>query len=174
MTVTRTALSFLPVRDEPSRNAPCAHAERQAERAAAALEKAEEVCRARQVRLTPIRRRVLEVLYATHKPLGAYEIAERVAPAGRSMAPITVYRALDFLMENGLAHKLASQNAFVGSFHAREAAGITAFLICEDCGGVDEAGTPDLDGAVASLLDREGFAPRAKLVEIVGRCAHCR
>lgn len=167
--MTRTALSLL-----VHRAATCAHAERQAERAKRALAQAEDLCRAHRVRLTPIRREVLETLYATHRPLGAYEIAERLSGSGRRVAPITVYRALDFLTEQGLAHRLASQNAYIGSFHRDSAPQTVAFLICEACGGVDEASAADLDGAVAALLVQEGFAPRTKLLEIVGCCAHCR
>lgn len=167
--MTRTALSFL-----VDRKSTCPHVERQAERAGPALAQAEELCRARRVRLTAIRREVLETLYATHKPLGAYEIAERLGTSGRRLAPITVYRALDFLTEQGLAHRLASQNAYIGSFHRDSAPDTVAFLICEACGGVDEASAADLSETVAALLSREGFAPRTKLLEIVGCCAHCR
>ena len=80
---------------------------------AKALAQAEAICRAHGARLTPIRRKVLEALYATHKPLGAYDLAEILGPKGRRLAPITVYRALDFLMEQGLVHRLASQNAYI-------------------------------------------------------------
>lgn len=167
--MTRTAAS-----KHVSHDAPCAHAERQAARAARALAQSEAICRANRVRLTPIRRRVLEALYATHAPMGAYEIAERLTPSGKRMAPITVYRALDFLIEQRLACKLASQNAYIASFHADNSPETTAFLICETCGGVDEASSPNLSGAVTALLDREGFALRAKVLEIMGRCIHCR
>ncbi|MBZ6077630.1 Fur family transcriptional regulator [Microvirga puerhi] len=161
--------SRLPILQEE----PCAHAQRQAERAARALAQSEAICRAHRVRLTPIRRRVLEALYATHKPMGAYELAEYLTPPGGRMAPITVYRALDFLIEQGLVHKLASQNAYIASFHVDNAPETTAFLICEACGGVDETTSAELTYAVNSLLNREGFGPRAKLLEIMGRCAHC-
>lgn len=138
------------------------------------MAQSEAICQAQKVRLTPIRRRVLEALYATHKPMGAYEIAERLTPPGKRMAPITVYRALDFLIDQGLACRLASQNAYIASFQVDTAPETTAFLICETCGGVDEASSPGLSGAVTALLEREGFAPRAKVLEIMGRCDHCR
>ncbi|MCB8823123.1 Fur family transcriptional regulator [Microvirga rosea] len=168
MAATYTALPPSVMQDEP-----CPHALRQAARAPQALAQSEAVCRAQRVRLTPIRRKVLETLYATHRPLGAYEIAERLTPPGGRMAPITVYRALDFLIEQGLAHRLASQNAYIASFHMASAPGTTAFLICEACGGVDEASSTELTHAVNALLHRDGFAPRIKLLEISGRCAHC-
>lgn len=153
---------------------PCAHASRQAERKARALQQSEAVCRANNARLTPIRRKVLEALYDNHKPLGAYELAESLEPSGRPVAPITIYRALDFLMEQGLAHKLASLNAYIPSFHLESASEITAFLICDACGGVDEITMPELSGAVTALLEKESFKPKTKLLEISGCCSHCR
>ena len=78
-----------------------------------ALAHAERFCAERSQRLTPIRRRVLEVLLENHNPLGAYEIMDRAAASGTRPAPITVYRALDFLRENGLVHRIESRNAFV-------------------------------------------------------------
>lgn len=149
-------------------------AARQKERAARALAQAEAICRAHAVRLTPIRRKVLEALYATHKPLGAYDLAEALDPGGRRIAPVTVYRALDFLIEQGLAHRLASQNAYIPTVRGDSSHEATAFLICEDCGGVDEATSSALAETLADLLKAEGFGARAKMLEITGRCAHCQ
>ncbi len=151
----------------------CAHAAQQAERAGQALADAETLCRAAGARLTPIRRRVLEALYATHKPLGAYDLAELLGPNGRRLAPITVYRALDFLMEQGLAHRLASQNAYVACPREHRSGEAVAFLICERCGGVDELSSPELSETLQCLLGREGFSPNGKVLEITGSCAHC-
>ena len=154
---------------------PCAHAAHQSERADAALAKAEAACRSKGARLTPMRREVLEALYATHRPLGAYDIAEVLARKdGRRLAPITIYRALDFLLEQGLAHRLASRNAFIACPHGHGAGDLVAFLICETCGGVDEMSSSGLAGAIADLLAREGFERQLQVLEISGRCAHCR
>ena len=104
---------------------------------------AEALCAERGERLTPMRRRVLEILAASHKPLGAYEIMDQVARSGPRPAPITVYRALDFLRLNGLVHRIESRNAFVacGRNHGSDA--LVAFLICERCGAVGEAPAAD-------------------------------
>src|SRR6188472_2050822 len=83
-----------------------------------AMAAAQTLCDERGQRLTPIRRDVLAALLASHQPLGAYEIMERVAHSGPRPAPITVYRALDFLRENGLVHRIESRNAFVACVHA--------------------------------------------------------
>jgi Fur family zinc uptake transcriptional regulator len=153
----------------------CAHAAHQSERAGDALASAEAACRAKGARLTPMRREVLEALYATHRPLGAYDIAEVLAGKdGRRLAPITIYRALDFLLEQGLAHRLATRNAFIACPHGHGAGDLVAFLICETCGGVDEMSSSGVSGAIADLLADEGFEPQLQVLEISGRCAHCR
>jgi len=156
----------------------CAHATHQSARAAEAVASAEAACRARGERLTPIRRRVLEALYATHRPLGAYDLVESLGPetagSSRRLAPVTVYRALEFLMEQGLAHRLASRNAFVACPHGHGPQDLVAFLICEACGGVDELSSPPLSRAVGELLARERFKPERQVLEISGRCGHCR
>jgi Fur family transcriptional regulator, zinc uptake regulator len=152
----------------------CAHAAHQSERAGVALASAEAACLARGARLTPMRREVLEALYATHRPLGAYDIAEVLAARdGRRLAPITIYRALDFLLQQGLAHRLASRNAFVACPHGHGAGDLVAFLICENCGGVDEMSSSGVAGAISNLLSGQGFEPRLQVLEISGRCAHC-
>ncbi len=153
----------------------CAHAAHQSERAKGALAKAEAACRTRGARLTPMRREVLEALYATHRPLGAYDLAEVLAQkGGRRLAPITIYRALDFLMEQGLAHRLASRNAFVACPHGHRTGELVAFLICEACGGVDEMSSSGVAGAISDMLAKERFEPQLQVLEISGRCAHCR
>src|ERR1700747_3452501 len=82
-----------------------------------AMAVAEALCAQRGQRLTPIRRKVLAALLGTHKPLGAYEIIERLALTGPRLAPITTYRAIEFLRENGLVHRIESRNAFVACVH---------------------------------------------------------
>jgi len=141
--------------------------------ASSAIAHAEALCAARSQRLTPMRRHVLEALLASHKPLGAYEIMERLADDGRP-APITVYRALDFLRDNGLVHRIESRNAFVACVHNHATSDPVVFLICERCGAVGEAA----GGAVAESLKAScraaGFTPKSPVIEIAGVCSHCR
>jgi Fur family zinc uptake transcriptional regulator len=94
-----------------------------------AIAEAEAVCTTRGVRLTPQRRQVLALLASGHRPLGAYEIMDRLAEQGPRPAPISVYRALDFLMENGLVHRLASRNAFLACVQYHAASENVVFLI---------------------------------------------
>ena len=129
---------------------------------------------ARAQRLTPIRRQVLEALLVSHKPLGAYEIMERLAPQGPRPAPITVYRALDFLRDNGLIHRIESRNAFVACVHNHETSESVVFLICERCGAVGEAASMAVAATLSSAARAAGFTPKSPVIEIGGVCAHCR
>jgi Fur family transcriptional regulator, zinc uptake regulator len=141
--------------------------------ASAAIMHAEGLCAARGQRLTPMRRRVLEALLASHKPLGAYEIIERLAHRGR-LAPITVYRALDFLRDNGLVHRIESRNAFVACVQHHAGGDPVVFLICERCGTVGEATGGAVPDALKASCRAAGFVPKSPVIEIAGICAHCR
>jgi Fur family zinc uptake transcriptional regulator len=153
----------------------CRHAHDHAQHAAGALERAERICRERGLRLTPIRRKALEALHADHRPVGAYDLADRMSPAGgRRLAPISIYRALDFLVEQGFVHRLSTRNAYLACLHGHGADEVVAFLICEACGGVDEDSSPTMKQAVAAIAASRQFQPQHQVVEIVGRCEHCR
>jgi Fur family zinc uptake transcriptional regulator len=141
--------------------------------ASTAIAHAESRCAARAQRLTPIRRQVLEALLTSHKPLGAYEIIERLAGDSRP-APITVYRALDFLRDNGLVHRIASRNAFVACVHNHAGDDLVVFLICERCGAVGEAPGGGVAEALKASSRTAGFSPKSPLIEIAGICSHCR
>lgn len=155
-------------------DASCRHARDRAAEAEDALVRAEAICKERRLRMTPIRRAVLAALYATHKPVGAYEIIDMLGPQdGKTHAPITIYRALDFLMEQGFVHRLASRNAFIACPHGHGPKDLVAFLICERCGGVDERCSPPLSQALERMLDAEQFRPRHPVLEISGLCGHC-
>jgi len=139
----------------------------------AAIAHAEKLCAARAQRLTPMRRHVLEALLASHKPLGAYEIMERLADQSRP-APITIYRALDFLRDNGLVHRIESRNAFVACVHNHAGEDPVVFLICERCGAVGEAPGGAVAGTLKASCRAAGFAPKSPVIEIAGVCSHCR
>ena len=141
--------------------------------AADALAHAEALCVKRGERLTAMRRHVLEVLAASHKPLGAYEIIDAAAKAGPRPAPITIYRALDFLITNGLVHRIASRNAFLACVHHHASGALVAFLICEDCGTVGEAPSAEVGDKITTAAHSAGFTPKMSVIEITGLCAHC-
>ena len=141
--------------------------------ASAAIAHAEAQCAARAQRLTPMRRQVLQALLASHKPLGAYEIVERLAQKNRP-APITIYRALEFLRDNGLVHRIESRNAFVACVHNHGGDDLVVFLICERCGAVGEAPGGAAAEALKAWSRAAGFSPKSPLIEIAGICSHCR
>ena len=89
-------------------------------------------------------------------------------------APITVYRALDFLMENGLVHRIESRNAYLACAHDHDATSMVAFLICEHCGSVGEIPATLVAQGVNAAARASGFAPKMSVVEIAGTCAHCQ
>jgi Fur family zinc uptake transcriptional regulator len=140
----------------------------------AAIAHAEAQCTTRAQRLTPIRRQVLEALLASHNPLGAYEIIERLAQKNDRPAPITIYRALDFLRENGLVHRIESRNAFVACVHNHAGDDLVVFLICERCGAVGEGPGAAFAEALKTSSRAAGFSPKSPVIEIAGICSHCR
>jgi Fur family transcriptional regulator, zinc uptake regulator len=142
--------------------------------AADAIADAEARCAEQGLRFTAIRRQVLEVLLSDHRPLGAYEIMDRLAEGGPRPAPITVYRALDFLLEHGFVHRITSRNAFAACLHKHAGNDSVVFLICERCGAVGEAPSQGVTQAVNKAAAAAGFSPKAPLVEVSGICAHCR
>jgi Fur family transcriptional regulator, zinc uptake regulator len=139
-----------------------------------ALQHAERVCELRAQKFTPIRRQVLEALLSSHRPLGAYEVIDELSKSMPRPAPITVYRALDFLMENGLVHRIESRNAFLACAHDHDAAAMVAFLICERCGSVGEIPAAPVAQSLNAAARATGFAPKMSVVEITGICAHCQ
>src|SRR5580698_275290 len=141
--------------------------------ASSAIAHAEAQCAARAQRLTPIRRQVLEALLASHKPLGAYEIIDHLAGDTRP-APITVYRAPEFLLDHALVPRSESRSAFGACVHKRAGEDLVVFLICERCGAVGEAPGGAAAEALKASSRAAGFSPKSPLIEIAGICSHCR
>ena len=137
-----------------------------------ALEMAEEICQRQQKRFTDIRRRVLELVWSQHKPIGAYELLELLQKDGRA-APPTVYRALDFLQQLGLVHRLASPHAYVGcTVPGAPHAG--PFLLCEACHSLAEMDVPSITTAIEESALESGFSTKRHTIEIMGLCPSCR
>ncbi|MDZ7751911.1 MAG: transcriptional repressor [Gammaproteobacteria bacterium] len=141
-------------------------------RLAGIMEQAEALCRERGVRLTPQRRTVLELVCAAERPMSAYDILDLMRSSISNPAPPTVYRALDFLLEQGLVHKLESIHAFVGCSHP-DHPHASQFLICADCGDVSELEDPAIARSLRAAETASGFAPKRRVVELIGSCARC-
>lgn len=128
------------------------------------------------LQLTPLRQRVLEIVASSHRPAGAYDVLaalqkERAAEGARA-APPTVYRALEFLVAQGLVHRIERLNAFVACFAGGEGHR-GCFLLCEICGAATELHDPALTEALDGAAARAGFKARRETVEISGVCATC-
>lgn len=137
-----------------------------------ALQEARELCRRAGTRLTPIREQVLQLVWQSHKPLGAYDLLAELGGKGRPAAPPTVYRALDFLQGMGLVHRIASLNAFIGCPHPDQPhSGL--FLICQDCRIVLELPAPEVDQAIRRTAEQQGFQLERMAVEVSGQCPRC-
>ena len=133
---------------------------------------AERLCRERRVRFTPQRRKALEIVCDADRPMGAYEILDAMRDAIPGAAPPTVYRALDFLLEQGLIHKLESLHAFVGCIHP-EHPHSSQFLICSACGKISELEDTGISQSVQEAASSTGFRPIQPIIEVLGTCGTC-
>lgn len=127
----------------------------------------------RGLRLTPLRMEVLKLVAAAAKPMKAYDLLDLLREKHGNAAPPTVYRALDFLLENHFIHKLESINAFVSCHHPAEAHQVP-FLICDTCSSAQEV----CDERVADLIEAQamalGFSPQVQTLEVHGTCKRCQ
>lgn len=143
----------------------------------ALLDRAAGICRRRGAQLTELRRRVLGLVLESSRPMGAYELLDQLRAGRKTAAPPTVYRALDFLLEHGLIHKVEKLSAFVGCNHRCEGEHIEAhaaqFLICKRCGRAAELDDSEVGEALARAAQRNGFALSSATVEAEGVCAEC-
>jgi len=138
-----------------------------------ALAQAEAICAENGARLTPVRRRVLEILLEEHRAMGAYDVLDRLAQEGWGHQPPVAYRALDFLVEQGLVHRIRRLNAFTaciqpGATHA------PVFLICRECNSVAEAPGRAVRDALDEAARELGFAVERASIEALGLCPTCR
>jgi Fur family zinc uptake transcriptional regulator len=138
-----------------------------------AMSAAEETCAEQGLQLTPQRRRVLEILLEEHRAMGAYELLDVLRAEGIGAQPPTVYRALDFLVSNGFAHKIERLNAFVACAHPGERHA-PAFLICSDCKAVAEMPSREIAQAVRNAAGTLDFEVTRMVIEAEGRCPDCR
>lgn len=134
--------------------------------------RAEALASAQGVRLTPVRRRVLEILLEEHRALGAYDVLQRLSADGFGNQPPVAYRALDFLVEQGLAHRIQRLGAFAACMHPGEAH-TPVFLICQSCNAVAEAEAAPVRAALDAAAGALGFAIARSTVEALGLCPRC-
>jgi Fur family transcriptional regulator, zinc uptake regulator len=138
-----------------------------------ALAAAETCCAEQKLQFTKVRRRVLEILLHEHRALGAYDILAMLASEGLGSQPPVAYRALEFLVSNGFAHKIEKLNAYIacslpGQDHA------PVFMICRGCQTVVEAQTVLPAGQLAQVAREAGFDIERAVIEAEGTCPACR
>lgn len=134
---------------------------------------AEDHCRLRGLHMTAVRKRVLEILLERHRAMGAYEILDFLRSEGLGSQPPVAYRALDFLVKAGFAHRVERLNAFIACAHPG-AAHSPAFLICRNCDRVAEATSEPTGGRLGETARETGFEIERAVVEAVGLCPDCR
>ena len=140
---------------------------------ARALARVDATCAEDGLQMTPVRRRVLQILLEQHRALGAYEILDRLRAEGLGSQPPVVYRALDFLIRAGFVHRIETLNAFVACTEG--AAGhVPAFLICRQCRRVIETPAEPAIGQLERAAQGAGFQIESAVREAEGRCADCR
>ena len=137
-----------------------------------ALAAAEARCAAGGLRFTPVRRKVLEILLQDHRALGAYSILDRLREEGFGSQPPVAYRALDFLVANGLAHKIERLNAFIACVHTHHSH-TPAFMICRLCDAVAEALSTTARGVLHDAAHATGFHIERTVIEAEGICPGC-
>ena len=149
------------------------HAHDHAHCATSVLSRAEAQARADGVRLTPVRRRALEILLESHRAMGAYEVLERLSAEGFGKQPPVAYRALDFLVEQGLAHRVQRLNAYAACL-SPERDHSPAFLICRGCNVVAEAPAAPVMAALQGAAGASGFVIERSTIEALGLCPSCQ
>jgi Fur family transcriptional regulator, zinc uptake regulator len=138
-----------------------------------ALARAQRICELRGTRMTPVRRRVLELILLAEQPLRAYALLARLEKERGKLGPPTVYRALDFLLAQKLIHKVETSNAFVACSDV-EHSHTSQFVICEDCGATEEIRDDEIAESLRRLGEGRGFAVERQVVEARGLCPSCR
>ena len=137
------------------------------------LEELEKYCLDNGLRLTDPRKSTLQVIAGSEKPVGAYDIIEEIGKTTEKPKPTTVYRAIDFLQEHGFIHKIESLNAFV-TCHAGHTHEGSQFMVCDDCGTVNEIHLCHLPQALKDQIEGTGFNLNHWNAEIHGRCNSCQ
>lgn len=139
---------------------------------AKAIQTADKLCAERGVQLTPIRRNALELIWESHRAIKAYDLLDQMKLLQQSAKPATVYRALDFLLEQGLIHRIESLNAFIGC-SCSERQHEQLLLICVQCHEVEERPGLLVMEALSNEITEAGFIVHSKAIEIQGLCQHC-
>ena len=142
-------------------------------RTTAALAHASLLCARTGAKLTPLRRQVLGLILESPAPVGAYDLLSQLRTERAASAPPTVYRALEFLREQGLVHRIERLAAFVGCVDETPHKHAAQFLLCQACHKVTEIDDHDLAHALSAAAKRLGFSVTSATIEAEGLCGEC-
>jgi Fur family transcriptional regulator, zinc uptake regulator len=156
---------------DPDPSAACAHAHRDAVDADEVERRARSYAVSKRTPFTLARQRVLALLAASGKPMAAYEIAEKLS--GSRKQAVQVYRALEFLQAAGCVHRLASRSAFFACDHRHGEGETVVFMVCSQCGAVQETASELVGRGLWGAAKTTGFKPRHPMIEVEGVCAEC-
>jgi len=138
-----------------------------------AMHRVTEICNKKNLRLTITRKRVLELILQAQQPIGAYSLLDHLVEDGRNAAPTTVYRALDFLLQEGFIHRLSSLNAFIGCPFPGHTT-FSQFFICNQCSKVEELQNFEISQAIKDACQNKNFKIKNEIIEIQGCCKACQ
>lgn len=138
-----------------------------------ALQTAQQECQRRGLKLTKIRQQVLEIIWGSHNPIGAYDVLQKLQERGHKPAPPTAYRALEFLVSAKLIHRIESLNAYIGC-PSPEANHQCQFYICKECGHIAEVSSSRVADALSAEAAALGFVSRQPVIEVFGVCQECQ
>ena len=136
------------------------------------IQEAEQYCQENGLNFTPVRRKVLEILIQKNTAIGAYEILDLLREAGFKNQPPVAYRALEFLVQNGFAHKIEQLNSFIGCMHPGKDHS-PAFMICRNCESVSEEEALTRNFSVSQIASKAGFTVEKAVIEARGLCHSC-
>ena len=137
-----------------------------------AMSKAEFICQDKGLRFTEIRKFILRLIWENHKPSKAYDLLDKISKMNYSAEPPTIYRALDFLMDNGFIHKINSLNAYIGCVHPLKH-NQCYFIICKNCNHVEECCDESITNSIQKTLSVNRFSHKDITLEISGDCYDC-
>lgn len=137
------------------------------------MTQAEKLCLQRGVRLTAQRAEVLRLMAAQHGSISAYDLLDQLRATEPQAKPPTVYRALEFLLEQGFIHRVESNNSYVVCHHFEAPAHTSVMLVCERCAAVTEKQAQGVENIIAELAGEARFALRHSVIEAHGLCMSC-
>ncbi len=137
-----------------------------------AIQSAERLCAARGTRFTPMRRKVLQLIWGSHQAAKAYDLLDCIKVSEKGATPMTIYRALQFLQDQGLIHRVETLNAYVGCSHVGLQHEVV-LLICEECQQIKERSAPGVMTVLHEDIAQSGFLTKRSTIEIYGTCGNC-